>query len=195
MYLLVWLRLLKVYVGDSQLPTPPSIESQEPIPTNGDWVHAAVVHYQNGTAGLFFAGQSGWTLQSSGPVLLPKQNVPRESNFIGVSNWAADAPFAGAIANVRVYNRALDGTELEALASEPSPIQTAGVTGVTSVTGVGSLPISSAVNLCAKSAPPAPPQAVAFSIDPTSTHGVVSQELLGHDLEFTRHDMYVTLWK
>ena len=74
-----------------------------------------------------------------------------------------------------MFNRALREEELVELTS-PSP------------------PVTGEVNLCATKLPPPPPVdpvSAAFSINTTSpTGGLVNPELYGHDLEFTRHDLF-----
>ena len=66
-------------------------------------------------------------------------------------------------------------------------------------------PTSSALDLCAKAPPPlpppppppppppSPPQAVNIALDVRSTGPVIAPQLYGHDLEFTRHDLYAGL--
>ena len=74
-----------------------------------------------------------------------------------------------------MFNRALREEELFALTS-------------------ASPPVTGEVNLCANQLPPPPPVdpvSVAFAINTTSVNGtLVRPELYGHDLEFTRHDLF-----
>jgi hypothetical protein len=222
----------QVYVGDSQLPTPPAIQSSDPIP-EGSWLHVVVVHAASGDASMYWGNGSGvMSLQAQGPVLLPAQGVPRASNFIGVSNWPQDTAFTGAIAGVRVYNRALELEEVQVLGAEAPPSESSsnviavsavsvaanhghhlssasrtsaststsaptsasatndasasGRSASTSAGTAGAGPVSSGVNLCVS-------RTASFSLNVTATQTVFDEQLLGHDLEFTRHDLFAGL--
>jgi hypothetical protein len=176
--------------GSSALPL-----TRAQIP-EGVWVH--VVAVQSGeTVSIYWddlTQPGGLELQATGAVNVARM-VPRIANKIGVSNWPSDAVFAGKVRGVRIYNRALDSSELHALLA------------------VGSGPSRGLVDLCMPGPapappkpvpplppsppappppdpPPSPPSSAAFALDVTSTGPVISPLLYGHDLEFTRHDLY-----
>eukprot|EP00040_Diaphanoeca_grandis_P035344 m.222056 g.222056 ORF g.222056 m.222056 type:complete len:1073 (+) comp33360_c0_seq3:76-3294(+) len=167
--------IYQIYHGDHQLPTPPSINSRDLIP-EGVWFVVAIV--QSGqTATMFWNLGEGWEVQATGP-MPPPSAVVRTSNFVGVSNWAGDAAFSGLISDVWLYTRALSKEEIYNLDYE-SPSTTA--------------PVSTGVDICAKGPPlppPSPPESVSISLDISRVGPVVEPELYGHDLEFTRHDLF-----
>jgi hypothetical protein len=91
-----------------------------------------------------------------------------------VSNWPEDAAFDGKIRGVAIYSRALETNELARL-------------------GTAAAPMSGMVNLCAAGPPPpapSPPNHAAFQLNEKNAIGTVDSELYGHDLEFTRHDLF-----
>ena len=51
---------------------------------------------------------------ASGGVAVPN-NIVRTSNFIGESNWTADALYAGQMDDVRIYNYPISEDEIAAL--------------------------------------------------------------------------------
>ncbi len=157
---------------DVQMPTPPGIVSTASFPKDR-WVRVVAVHHE-GTASLYWTNASGaLELQAQGPVD-PAANIVRTSNLVGVSNWPADAAFDGKIRGVAIYSRALETNEL-------------------ALVGTTTAPISGMVNLCAAGPPPpapAPPRHAAFHLNEKNAVGTVEPELYGHDLEFTRHDLF-----
>jgi hypothetical protein len=156
-----------------QTPNPPGIASTAPFPAKR-WVRVVAVHSREGTASLYWSNSSGaLELQATGKVDLPAA-VERSSNLIGVSNWPADAAFDGQIRGVAIYNRALQKDELAHLGSP-----TASVSGLIDLCAAGPPP-----------PPPTPPKAAAFKLDLSKKNGTVEPELYGHDLEFTRHDLF-----
>jgi hypothetical protein len=42
-------------------------------------------------------------------------NVTRTNNFVGRSNWVSNEYYDGAVDELRVYNRALNAAEIQAL--------------------------------------------------------------------------------
>jgi len=161
--------------GKAQTPLPPAVVSKDSIP-DAQWVHVVVVQ-RGAVASMYWRDASGgFALQASGKVNVPA-NVNRSSNRVGVSNWAADAQLKGAVRGLRIYNRALDAAEVAALGSTKPPA-------------------SGEMDLCATGPPPppsSPPAPAAFALDVGKTAGVVAPELYGHDLEFTRHDLFTGL--
>ena len=166
--------------GTEQLPVPPYVVSKDAIP-NAQWLHVVVVQ-RGGVASMYWrnaSSSSGSTfeLQASGAVNVPA-NVKRSSNRVGLSNWAADARLKGMVRDLRIYNRALDAPEIVALGSAAEEVA----------------PSSGGMDLCAAGPPPLPPAPAAFALDLAKTAGgVVAPKLYGHDLEFTRHDLFTGL--
>eukprot|EP00937_MAST-01D_sp_MAST-1D-sp2_P002767 g2767.t1 len=146
------------------------------------WLHIAVVH-SGAHARMLWRDTSGSGWEEVGRAdLAPAAGVARASNLVGVSNWQADPPFVGKIGGLAVYNRALQPRELDGLTTVP-PAQQEGALGV----------LSGALALCAQAAPPpppAPPIRAALALRTAAAGPAVEPELYGHDLEFTRHDLY-----
>ncbi len=85
--------------------------------TLNEWHHYAGTVNAAGLAKLYKDGaEISITSGSSGyPTIGVPASVTRSSNFIGRSNWAADAYYQGKMYDARVYNRALCPTEIQAL--------------------------------------------------------------------------------
>ncbi|HOK67845.1 MAG TPA: immunoglobulin domain-containing protein [Anaerohalosphaeraceae bacterium] len=79
--------------------------------TLNEWQMFVVVHDPVTTIATIY--KNGEPIASGG-VALPN-NVIRTSNFIGRSNWTADALYAGQIDDVRIYNYPLSEDEIAAL--------------------------------------------------------------------------------
>ena len=151
---------------------PPSITSKVPAP-KGSWFRVAIVH-REGMASMYFSSAGGpWELQASGAVD-PPANVRRTSNFLGKSNWAADPKFKGQIRSLFAWDRALSTADLATIVRDAPPLA-----GLENLCAAGPAPPS-----------PLPPRSVGFTLDVSKKVGAVTPELYGHDLEFTRHDLF-----
>lgn len=90
-----------------------TLECSSAIITDGQWAHFSItvnssgncVIYKNGTSQTLAVG-----VTRANPFL--PNNIERTSNFIGDSNWAADAFFDGGIGDLALYNRALTSSEV-----------------------------------------------------------------------------------
>ena len=78
---------------------------------NSQWKLYTVTIGASGTATLYANGVS---IKTGSGASLPL-NVTRSSNYIGRSNWASDAYYAGALDDLRIYNRALSASEVSQL--------------------------------------------------------------------------------
>ncbi|BAY20472.1 putative peptidase [Calothrix sp. NIES-2100] len=76
------------------------IITNDVFPTQ-QWVHVAAVNDGQGNGYIYWNGE----LKASGNVLAPL-NVTRTNNYIGRSNWSADAYLKGQIDDVRIWNTA-----------------------------------------------------------------------------------------
>lgn len=74
--------------------------------TNSTWNHYVISHAVGGTVILYKNGVQIGTATVPLPV-----NVTRSSNYIGRSNWPADTNYAGLMDDIRIYNRAISGSE------------------------------------------------------------------------------------
>lgn len=83
------------------------ISTTNPI-VNSQWKLYTATIAPSGAITLYANGAS---IQSSTGASLPAI-VTRTSNYIGRSNWPGDAYYAGALDDLRVYNRALSGSEV-----------------------------------------------------------------------------------
>jgi len=93
-------------VGD----TAPNISTSEDFPT-GQWVHvAATIDGSSGSVKIYWNG----VLKGSGTTSVPPL-ISRTNQFIGKSNWAVDAYFGGRMDDLRLYNRVLSLSDIEAL--------------------------------------------------------------------------------
>lgn len=89
-----------------------SLECSAEIISDGVWAHyiitvdpsAGCVIYKNATA------QTLYVNRPSNPFL--PDNVARNNNYIGDSNWTADTFFDGGIGDLAIYNRALTADEV-----------------------------------------------------------------------------------
>jgi uncharacterized repeat protein (TIGR02543 family) len=90
-----------------------TLECSSAVITDGQWAHFSItvnssgncVIYKNGTSQTLAVG-----LTRANPFM--PNNIERTSNFIGDSNWGADAFFDGGIGDLAVYNRALTSSEV-----------------------------------------------------------------------------------
>ena len=73
----------------------------------GEWMHLAGTVTPAGAGVLYVNGQ-----QVAAGTMPAPANLARQNNYIGKSNWAADALFNGRIAAARVYARALSADEI-----------------------------------------------------------------------------------
>lgn len=64
--------------------------------------------------------------------------ISRSNNYIGRSNWGADAYFDNGIADVAIYNRALSGTEIATVSTIQKDSAAPTITGPSSATGTTS---------------------------------------------------------
>jgi hypothetical protein len=80
--------------------------------TNGTLTHYAVTLTSSGSVKIFKNG----TLLSSGTIQLPT-NFSLSSNFIGKSNWSADAMYYGNMSDVQIYNVALADADIPTIMS------------------------------------------------------------------------------
>jgi hypothetical protein len=78
--------------------------------TNGTWMHFAATVDGSGQMSLYVNG----TLAASTAAVVPEVGV-RTNNFIGKSNWTADALFDGAIDNLVIANGAMSASQVAAL--------------------------------------------------------------------------------
>ena len=78
--------------------------------TNNEWHHYAVTEASDGSVILYKDGSQVQTGSTNVP-----NNLTRNNNYIGGSNWGADAYYQGSMDDIRVYNRVLSPTEIEAL--------------------------------------------------------------------------------
>ena len=75
------------------------------------WNHVAVTFDPSGTWVLYING----VLSTSATSMPYPRSVSRSKNYLGRSNWAADAYFNGNIKDFRIYNRALSRSEVSTL--------------------------------------------------------------------------------
>lgn len=75
----------------------------------GKWIHIAVTLEPSGNTKIYKNGQ----LIQSGTCHLPN-SINRTNNYIGRSNWAADAYFDGQMAEFRLWNRSRTPEEIQA---------------------------------------------------------------------------------
>jgi hypothetical protein len=87
-----------------------------PGPMTVGWHHTAIViDSQAGTLTLYLDGEP---VASAATTVLPKDMGATTQNWIGRSQYAADAYFFGSIDNFRIYNRVLSEAELRYLAGD-----------------------------------------------------------------------------
>lgn len=101
----------------------------------GQWVHVAATIDGGGTAKIYWNGVLKATGMTSVPVPLTRSN-----QYIGRSNWAQDAYFGGKMDDLRLYNRVLSPSDIEALYTYDN-----GVCGSASNQTLAAVP---AANLC-----------------------------------------------
>eukprot|EP00041_Stephanoeca_diplocostata_P021695 m.509300 g.509300 ORF g.509300 m.509300 type:complete len:855 (-) comp21888_c2_seq22:3947-6511(-) len=185
----------QVYHGSHQLPTPLSLQSRDVIPMNS-WVQVVVVQTSDGVATLYFGNGTAYTVQATGSIAAPA-NVERTTNYAGVSNWPGDTPFEGMLRQLRVYNRALSSAEVNALMTAPSSRSLHRSHGAWEPhVGVSpTAPVTGLINICSSTPPPPPsgpsvPVSLTLNVTEDALLAPVSRDLLGHDLEFTRHDLF-----
>ncbi len=90
------------------------------IPSSGTlaldtWVHLAAV-YDGAAMRLFINGAQAASQAKSGEITASTASI-----FLGANPPSIYAPFAGALDDVRIYNTALDGTNLQAMMNEAPP--------------------------------------------------------------------------
>ena len=73
------------------------------------WIHVAAILKAN-TITVYL----NCTLKNSESITTLPRNVVRINNYIGRSNWASDSYANAKFRNIRIYNRALSTTELNA---------------------------------------------------------------------------------
>ena len=93
----------KTYQGGSAK----ELITNDVFPTQ-QWVHVAAVNDGQGNGYIYWNGE----LKASGNLLAPL-NVTRNNNYIGRSNWSADAYFKGKMDDVRVWNTARTQTDIK----------------------------------------------------------------------------------
>ncbi|NEQ73034.1 MAG: hypothetical protein F6K23_08060, partial [Okeania sp. SIO2C9] len=94
--------LLDVYQGATQN----RIKADGKLELN-QWLYLTVTVDGSGSGKIYKNGEE----VQSGLVHLPN-NLNRTKNYIGKSNWSADAYFHGKMSNLRLYNRALSPEEI-----------------------------------------------------------------------------------
>lgn len=92
----------------------------------GEWTHIAITLKDN-VASLYINGILA--AENTETTLNPRDLGFTECNYIGKSNYSADANFKGLISDFRIYNRALDYGEISVLA-EVSSTNIIGASGV-----------------------------------------------------------------
>jgi hypothetical protein len=85
-----------------------------PLPTG--WHHTAVVI--DGTALTATLYLDGAVVSSSSVTVLPKNLGVSNQNWIGRSQFTADAFFNGAVDDFRIYDRAMSAAEIRYLAGD-----------------------------------------------------------------------------
>lgn len=71
------------------------------------WTHIAAV--LNGTKGYIYLNG---ILDATGELLIPKNNIIRNSSFIGKSNWGHDTNADAVYDEIKIFDRALDSFEI-----------------------------------------------------------------------------------
>lgn len=167
-------RRYQVYHGADPGQDNPQITAAAAMPAQ-QWVFVLLVQ-AGGTATLVLDTGRGPVVAAQGPVEPPRRLL-RSSNLVGQSNWAGDAMFRGRVRGLAVWDRALDRAEWAAYASWSFE--------------TGTVPVSGLLSLCRQPSPPPPPvPAPAIRVNASQPAAVVPAELLGLDLEFTRHDIW-----
>lgn len=87
-----------------------------PVPAVGEWTHVAVV--LSGDTGTLYVNGAA---VSSGSITLDPASVAPALNYFGKSQWP-DPYFNGAIDDFRIFNRALNATEVKSLASPAAAV-------------------------------------------------------------------------
>lgn len=80
----------------------------------GSWQHFAVTQTSTGAVVIYKNGAQIATGSTTVPV-----NVTRASNYLGRSNWSANAYLDGVLDDVRIYNRTLSATEVSLVYNHP----------------------------------------------------------------------------
>lgn len=100
---------LRLDIQDGSLGASQTLTASDAI-INNEWHHYAVTVDNSGNAKIYRDGQ----LLVSGTTGVPG-NVTRSNNYIGRSNWSADAYYQGRMYDVRLYNMAVTSTEIAEL--------------------------------------------------------------------------------
>uniref|UniRef100_UPI0005509EB8 LamG domain-containing protein n=1 Tax=Haloferula sp. BvORR071 TaxID=1396141 RepID=UPI0005509EB8 len=87
---------------------------ETPMPAPGDWTTVAIV--LSGDTGTLYVNGA---VASTGTITLDPANIAPVLNYLGKSQWP-DPYFNGAIDDLRIYNRALNATEVRSLAVPPA---------------------------------------------------------------------------
>ena len=155
--------------------------SSQPIfsPTVGQWYHVALVFTPQGPTSTY---NGTWTAYVNGGLAFTTQvvyplPVYRQDSYIGGSDWT-DAPISANFDAVRVYNYALQQTEVQGMANKyglaapPSGAQQSSSSGVPGIRLYGD---TAAVALL--SSYRAPVFSLNFSVSPASLPGMSGQTL------------------
>jgi hypothetical protein len=110
------------------------------FPTN-QWVHVTAVNDGQGNGYIYWNGE----LKASGNLLAPL-NVTRNNNYIGRSNWSADAYFKGKMDDVRVWNTARTQTDIKNSLNKELTGNEAGLIGYWKLNeGAGNIAVDSTI--------------------------------------------------
>jgi len=109
---------------------------EAPVLATGEWAHVAVT--LNGNTGTLYLNG---TAVDSGDITIDPANFNPTLNYIGKSQFSADAFFNGLVDDFRIYNRSLTAAEVKALAIPaaaivvPDPSYEAWAAGIAFATG------------------------------------------------------------
>jgi hypothetical protein len=93
-----------------------SVDGPGPLPT-GAWTHVAVT--LDGSRGVLYL--NGRAAATEDGIDIPPWRLQATNVWIGKSQFAADPPFQGRIDSVRIFGRALEASEVAALAADAEP--------------------------------------------------------------------------
>lgn len=97
---------MQVFSGNSPVGT---VEGPNALQT-GTWIHLAGVVGTDNSMRLYVNGDE----VATGSTSTAPPTVDRTSNYIGKSNWSADALLNGAVADIRIWNTARTKAEIQA---------------------------------------------------------------------------------